>query len=783
LNNHVRPFTAKWHGQSEQGALAALDATDEFRADLNALQPVLQRFDHLLTYIRDDDAPLLVGNSPANNRPARIPVVEEMKEKVVWGIRREFSGFKNVAQVDPLNNAEGEAIRKRRAHYKLEETVHATGLAMSGGGIRSATFSLGVLVALAERELLPQFDYMSTVSGGGYLGSFLSVFLQAAAPDVGLRSTELPFKRQEGEAAALRHIRHHSKYLAVGSTWERFKMFSAQLYGMALNILAVLWIVSMAVLLEGWIRTLGLVSLDVALRWLLGALALGALASLIALRWGGGFRRHADALIAVPFALTVAVLGWQGLDYLHGWYAAPRPARLWAAGNKELWLAVLGAVPVVGPAVGAAFPSLLKRFGIVFALLTTLAAPSFLLGIYLFFYSNRGWLTTPIDISGIAIAPWMVLAIVGFVLYLFVFDINSTAPHRHYRRKLGQAYLIQPRANVEATFDEDVRVKLSELGKVTSKAPYHLINCALNVPASDNIGMQGRLTDFFIFSQAYSGSPSIGYRKTEDWAKRDSHLDVGTAMAISGAAAAPQMGLGTIKRFSFWLALLNVRLGYWARRPDVGWLTLGAPGILHLVKEMIGSMEENGPWINLSDGGHIENLGVYELLRRRCKYIVAIDGEEDAKMTFHGLATLQRLAAIDLGVSIDADLDDLRLTKAGFSRSHFTFCRIRYPKGKRGSEDEFGYLLYVKLSLTGNEGEFIRRYRLEEPAFPHHSTADQFFSESQFEAYRSLGEHVGNKLFLRAIVGELADVKPLDVEKWFQALGGSLLEPTTRTRQ
>jgi len=100
----------------------------------------------------------------------------------------------------------------------------------------------------------------------------------------------------------------------------------------------------------------------------------------------------------------------------------------------------------------------------------------------------------------------------------------------------------------------------------------------------------------------------------------------------------------------------------------------------------------------------------------------------------------------------------------------------------RGSDDEFGYLLYVKLSLTGNEGEFIRRYRFDEPAFPHHSTADQFFSEAQFEAYRSLGEHVGNKLFLRAIVDDLADSDRVDIEAWFRAMGQNLLEPTTRVR-
>jgi hypothetical protein len=182
-------------------------------------------------------------------------------------------------------------------------------------------------------------------------------------------------------------------------------------------------------------------------------------------------------------------------------------------------------------------------------------------------------------------------------------------------------------------------------------------------------------------------------------------------------------------------------------------------------------MDERSPWLNVSDGGHIENLGVYELLRRRCKYIVAVDGEQDPNMTFAALTTLQRLAAIDLGITLHINLDDLRIGDKGYSRSHFRFCRIEYPDGK------FGYLLYLKLSLTGNEGEFLRRYRLDEPAFPHHSTADQFFTEAQFEAYRSLGEHIGDKLFLSAIVGELADSTSVKLEEWFKALAVNLLEP------
>jgi hypothetical protein len=203
----------------------------------------------------------------------------------------------------------------------------------------------------------------------------------------------------------------------------------------------------------------------------------------------------------------------------------------------------------------------------------------------------------------------------------------------------------------------------------------------------------------------------------------------------------------------------------------------------YLLQEMFGWANENRPYINVSDGGHIENLGVYELLRRRCKYIVAIDGEQDGTMTFHGLTTLLRLAYIDLGITIDVGLDALRLAEGGLSHSHFAFCRIRYPQNERNGAESYGYLLYLKLSLTGNEGEFIKRYKLDEPAFPHTSTANQFFSEAQFEAYRSLGEHVGDKMFLPAIVGGTMAEPKADVviEDWFAEIGKNMLEPLPGT--
>src|SRR3974390_2882431 len=102
-------------------------------------------------------------------------------------------------------------------------------------------------------------------------------------------------------------------------------------------------------------------------------------------------------------------------------------------------------------------------------------------------------------------------------------------------------------------------------------------------------------------------------------------------------------------------------------------------------------LHENQRWVNLSDGGHIENLATIELLRRRCKFIVIGDGEADPDMYFHGLATLMRTARIDLGIDIEMHLDDLHLNPDRISGAHLAVGRITYP-----GEREPGFLLYLK---------------------------------------------------------------------------------------
>ncbi len=162
-------------------------------------------------------------------------------------------------------------------------------------------------------------------------------------------------------------------------------------------------------------------------------------------------------------------------------------------------------------------------------------------------------------------------------------------------------------------------------------------------------------------------------------------------------------------------------------------------------------LDESKPYVFLTDGGHIENLGAYELLKRGCQLILVVDAEADAAMAFPSLLRLERYARIDLGVRIilpweeissamlhvDAQLRDKPgATLPRRSGPHCAVGRVFYPNGAQG------VMVYFKSSLTGDEKDYILDYKRRNPAFPHETTGDQFFSEEQFECYRALGFHM-----------------------------------------
>jgi hypothetical protein len=155
---------------------------------------------------------------------------------------------------------------------------------------------------------------------------------------------------------------------------------------------------------------------------------------------------------------------------------------------------------------------------------------------------------------------------------------------------------------------------------------------------------------------------------------------------------------------------------------------------------------------------------------------VCVDGEADPDSTFHGHLTLVRHAQIDLGIRIEPRLDEIRPDpKSRFSRTHSQLFRIVYPKADDGRVEGIGLMLYLKLSLTGDEAELLKRYRSVNPDFPHQSTLDQFYDEEQFEAYRQLGVHVAEGTFAPALMTR--NLHPDNVRNWFEQLAANMLEP------
>jgi hypothetical protein len=254
------------------------------------------------------------------------------------------------------------------------------------------------------------------------------------------------------------------------------------------------------------------------------------------------------------------------------------------------------------------------------------------------------------------------------------------------------------------------------------------------------------------------------FADTRDMEAVDPRLDLATAMAISGAAVSANMGANTVRLLSPTLALLNIRLGYWLRNPRalakdtrVGGPIKRAAGPLfdkfYLLLEMLNQLDEKSNRVYLSDGGHIENLGVYELLKRGCQLIVVIDAEADPAMSFGSLLKLERYARIDLGVRITLPWEaitqvtqDVAAELAdGFpmrrSGPHCAVGRIDYENGAQG------LMVYFKSSLSGDEKDYILDYKRRAPTFPHETTGDQFFTEEQFEAYRALGFHMVDGFF------------------------------------
>jgi hypothetical protein len=338
------------------------------------------------------------------------------------------------------------------------------------------------------------------------------------------------------------------------------------------------------------------------------------------------------------------------------------------------------------------------------------------------------------------------LAVVTVVFSHYI-NVNRFSLHATYRNRLIRGFLGPARARPAAGqernpdrftgFDERDNPPLADMPR---SRPFHVINTTLNVVSSDNQAWQERKAEPFSMTPLAVGNRRVGYRNTARYGDPNFGISLGTAMAVSGAAVSPNMGYHSSPVISFLLMLFNVRLGWWLGNPSRNRYRMNGPAstISPLLRELAGQTNDDSDWVYLSDGGHFENLGVYEMIQRRCKVIVVSDAGQDPKCAFEDLSNAVRKVYIDLGVSID--LKKMYLAARQTPSKAGAYCalgRITYPN----SPDE-GWLLYIKPSYYGIEPVDIQGYANAHATFPHETTANQFFTESQFEAYRSLGAYI-----------------------------------------
>ena len=196
-------------------------------------------------------------------------------------------------------------------------------------------------------------------------------------------------------------------------------------------------------------------------------------------------------------------------------------------------------------------------------------------------------------------------------------------------------------------------------------------------------------------------------------------------MSISGAAVDPNMRFYQSPSLTAFLTLLNARLGYWIQNPSRcnpdpkkrSW-TAESPKLANLLfTELLGRTVGKGEFIHLSDGGHFENMGVYELIRRRCRYIVACDAGEDTGPSDENLAILMRLVRIDFGVRIKIDTEPFRAEGPdGLTRAHVVVGRVHYEDVDSGQLP--GILVYVRISMTGDEPSDVQQYARSDSGLP-----------------------------------------------------------------
>jgi hypothetical protein len=308
------------------------------------------------------------------------------------------------------------------------------------------------------------------------------------------------------------------------------------------------------------------------------------------------------------------------------------------------------------------------------------------------------------------------------------------------------------------------RMRLIE---ASTAAPYHIINTNVVLVRSKDRRRRVRGGDSFILTRDYCGRNATGWRKTDEFMA--SAMTLSTAMAISGAAANPNTGVGGVgltrsRAISVLMALVNLRLGYWAPHPTKGSQNAVPNHFRPGLTALVGGHQEDYRFQELTDGGHFENLGIYELVRRRVRLILVCDASADPGFQFGDLQMALHRIKEDFGARIEFcdryKIEELipqtaagatypkglEQAKRGFAVAKVYYASDLEPEGEPRPEAQPAWLVYLKSTITPDLPLYLRGYKGREVLFPNQPTGNQFFGEDQFEAYRALGQELAGAM-------------------------------------
>lgn len=392
----------------------------------------------------------------------------------------------------------------------------------------------------------------------------------------------------------------------------------------------------------------------------------------------------------------------------------------------------------------------------------------------------------------LASSPWTliivatILAAIGSVMAWLV-NTNRFSLDAIYRARLIRVFLgasnVDRRADPFSGFDDTDNIQMHELWPRSSsagpgvtafklrKALFHVINISLSLVHGDRLGWQQHKAHSFTVSPLHAGSTVLGaFRRTRSTPESVrghyggiNGMSLGTAVTISGAAASRSLGYRSSQLITFASTLLSPHLAWWYGNPGTAgdhtfYLASPRYPIRSILANALGLMKASSPYVYLSDGGQVDNLGLYEMVFRRCKFIVVCDATTDEDCEFNDLGKAIRRIRVDLGVPIEfpdgmsiySRSADAAVRARGF---HWALGRVRYSvvdraalraESLRGSDID-GWLLYLKPAFYGDEPPDVYEYAMANKRFPHEASVGPF-TESQFESYRMLGAYTVSRV-------------------------------------